>query len=176
MLLFIQFVVYDLLSFPFALNFGAFPFGKSFLHAWFRFSWVFERERESTSQRSTSERKGCSFFRWAGVVLRSFPLLIFSYPILSPRRWFQTKRQQPKVFQMRIFCSMVGFILNSMHLETMMVSALSSVIILSLRADVFLQYLKRCPSRRYQTVAPRPEVFLPQLLPYFRKILLHQPG
>ena len=69
MLLFIQFVVYERLSFPFALNFGDLPFGKSLLHDWFRFSYVFIRAIESTSQ-----RKGLSFLKWAGVVLSSFPL------------------------------------------------------------------------------------------------------
>ena len=57
----------------------------SFLHAWLRFSWVFIRAIESTS-----ERNGLSFFRCAGVVLRSFPLFSVSKLIRSSRRWFQT--------------------------------------------------------------------------------------
>ena len=157
-MLFIQLVVYERLSFPFALNFGDLPFAKSFLHDWFRFSCVFIRAIESTSQ-----RKGLSFFRCAGVVLRSFPLFSVSKLIRSSSRWFQTKRQHPKVFQMSTFCSMVGLILNSIHLETMTVfsSAFSSIIILSLCADIFLQDLKQRPACSYQTIASWPEILLP---------------
>ena len=170
MLLFIQLVVYDLLSFPFFLNFGDFPFGKSFLHAWFRFSCVFMSAIESTSR-----RKELSFLRCAGVVLRSFPLFSVSKLIRSSRRWFQTKRQQPKVFQMSTFCSMVGLILNSMHLETMTVSALPSIIPLFLCAEIFVKDLHRCPLCRDEAVAVRPEVTIGQPAAHFRKVLLHEP-